>query len=157
MRRASAGIASLMLLAGCLGPTGRPITAPVPAWTSVQLLARRDSFVVMWTDTAATAQHARPCAARRADGALERQRGDTAWMRSFSYVEPTRAGDPACTRRGGAIVIAPAASVSVEELVPVSLPVQLGGSALFIAAVAGVSLLLFNAVDGLLGIIGRWF
>lgn len=151
MRRGRAGIATMLLLVGCLGPTGRPVTAPVPAGTTVQLVARRDSFVVRWADTAA------PCTARRADGALERQSGDTAWMRTFTYIEPARAGDAACARRGGAMVIAPAASVSIESLVPVSLPVQIGGSLLFIGVVAGVSLLLFNAVDGLLGIVGRWF
>ena len=156
MRR-RAGIAIPVLLAGCLGPTAHPVTAPVPAGTTVRISARDDSMLVVWTDTAAVVRPAPPCVARRTEGALERSAGDTAWLRSVGAVEPVRAADAACARRGGAMVIAPAASVSLESLVPVSAPVQVGGSLLFIGVVAGASLLVLNAVDGLLGIIGRWF
>lgn len=152
-------IAVSILLTACLGPTGRPITAPVPAGTAVQIRAEHDTLQLRWTDAiAADSGRALICATQRIDGALERQSGDTLWFRAVTYTEPARrAPDAACQRRGGAIVIAPAASVTIEQLVPVSVPVQIGGSLLFIAVVAGVSLLVFNAADGLFGIIGRWF
>ncbi len=158
-RRSALPIAVSILLTACLGPTGRPITAPVPAGTAVQILAEHDTLQLRWTDAiAADSGRAPICATQRIDGALERQSGDTLWFRAVTYVEPARrAPDAACQRRGGAIVIAPAASVTIEQLVPVSMPVQIGGSLLFIAVVAGVSLLVFNAADGLFGIVGRWF
>jgi hypothetical protein len=115
--------------------------------------------MLRWTDAIAADSGRSPiCATRRIDGALERQAGDTLWFRAVTYAEPARrAPDAACQRRGGAIVIAPAASVTIEQLVPVSVPVQVGGSLLFIAVIAGASLLIFNAADGLFGIVGRWF
>lgn len=159
VRRSALPIAVSILLTACLGPTGRPITGPVPAGTAVQILSEGDTLQLRWTDaTAADSGRATVCATRRIDGALERRSGDTLWFRTVTYAEPARrAPDAACQRRGGAIVIAPAASVTIEQLVPVSMPVQIGGSVLFIAVVAGVSLLLFNAADGLFGIVGRWF
>lgn len=118
-------IAVSILLAACLGPTGRPITAPVPAGTAVQIRAEHDTLQLRWTDAiAADSGRALICATQRIDGA---------------------------------IVIAPAASVTIVQPVPVSAPVQIGGSLLIIGAVAGFSLLLFNAADGLFGIIERWF
>ena len=151
--------AGLILLTACLGPVGRPITAPVPAGTAVQILSARDTLLLRWTDAiAADSGRAAICATRRIDGALERRAGDTLWFRAVSYAEPARrAPDLACQRRGGAILIAPAASVTIEQLVPVSAPVQIGGSLLIIGVMAGFSLLLFNAADGLFGIIERWF
>jgi len=159
MRRSALPIAVSILLTACLGPVGRPITAPVPAGTDVQVLSARDTLLLRWTDAIdADSGRAAICATRRIDGALERRAGDTLWFRAVTYAEPARrAPDAACHRRGGAIVIAPAASVTIEQLVPVSTPVQIGGSLLMIGVTLGVSLLLFNAADGLFGILERWF
>lgn len=156
-RSHAVAVAGMLLLTACLGPTGRPVTAPVPEGTTVRIHAERDTLLLRWIAPAASDSSV-ACATQRVEGVLDHQSADTLWMRRIDYAETVRrTGDVACHRRGAAIVIAPAASVTIEELVPVSPPVQIGGSVLFIAVVAGVSLLIFNAADGLFGIVGRWF
>lgn len=149
----------LLPLAACLGPVARPATAPVPTGARVRITPTGDTLRLHWTGTATGAPDAdQACAAKQLEGVLESVSADTIRLRSVSFaIAARRVADPACQRRGGAIIVAPAASWRMETLEPVSLPVQVGGSLVMIGVVLGVSLLLFNAADGLLGIVGRWF
>lgn len=159
IRRAACNAILLGATSACLGPVSHPVTAPVPAGREIRVSGVRDTLRLLWSGAPTVAPVAgETCAARRVTGLVERHSGDTIRFSRVSWAEPARATrDPACDRHGGAMLIAPAVSVQVEELVPVSLPVQVGGSAALITAVLLVSLLVFNAADGILNAVGRWF
>lgn len=163
MRTRTVVSGGLLGLVACVGPSARPVTGPVPADVTLQVSAGRhaappstDTLRLLWMrglpgDTL-------PCLASHVTGRLERDAGDTLFFRDVSYVAPTgTATDPACRGRGRALVLAPAATTRREVLRPASWPVQLGGSALFFAAVGGTILLLVSAADGMIDAVGRWF
>lgn len=159
-RAVPAALVALALLGGCMGPTGRVVTGPLPADAEVQVSRVKDS-----TDAALRLQWRRglagdtlPCLASHVTGRLARDAGDTLWFRDVSYVVPTGlATDPACRGRGEALVLAPAATTRREVLRPASWPAQVGGTVLLWAAVGGTILLLVSAADGIIDAVGRWF
>ena len=159
MLRRFASFSILLTSGACLGPVARPVTGPVATGASVRITQSGDTLRLRWTDSTMKGSDAtEPCNTKQLEGVIQRVAGDTVLLRSVSFAIPARAPtDPACQRRGGAMIIAPAASLTLETLEPVSTPVQIGGSLLMIGVVLGVSLLLFNAADGLFGIVGRWF